>query len=96
MILIKPNEINSRLLSGTLTLLLSPAKSTMRITPGTLSRKKSKDGPFPDGLAIVRTVEGMNEELDVRESNIESQLREFIVEDPDEFVARTRMKRPLS
>ena len=54
-------------------------------------KKKSNDISFPDSPAIVRTVEGMSlfkaadEELDVEESNIESRLREFTLEDPDEF-----------
>jgi len=94
-ILIKPNGINghSRSLSGTPTPLLPPAKSTIRIPPGTLSKKKkSRDVSFPDSPAIIRTADGMvlfktaDEELDVEESNIESRLREFILEDPEEFV----------
>ena len=54
--------------------------------------KKSKDVSFPDSPAIIRTAEGMglfrtaDEELEIEESNIESRLREFILEDPDEFV----------
>jgi len=93
-ILIKPNGINghSRSLSGTPTPLLSSAKSTIRIPPSTLSKKKSKDVSFPDSPAIVRTAEGMSlfktadEELDIEESNVESRLREFTLEDLDEFV----------
>lgn len=67
-------------------------RSTIRIPPGTLSKKKSKDVSFPDSLAIVRTAEGMSlfrtadEELDIEESNVENRLREFTLEDPDEFV----------
>ena len=94
-ILIKPNGINghSRSLSGTPAPMLPPTKSTIRIPPSTLSKKKkSKDVNFPDSPAIVRTAEGMrlfksaDEELDVEESNIENRLREFTLEDPDEFV----------
>ena len=94
-ILIKPNGINghSRSLSGTPAPMLSPTKSTIRIPPSTLSKKKkSKDVSFPDSPAIVRTAEGMSffksadEELDVEESNIENRLREFTLEDPDEFI----------
>ena len=94
-ILIKPNGINghSRSLSGTPAPFLSTAKSTIRIPPTTLSKKKkSKDVSFPDSPAIVRTAEGMrlfksaDEELEIEESNIESRLREFTLEDPDEFV----------
>jgi hypothetical protein len=67
-------------------------RSTIRIPPGTLSKKKSKDVSFPDSPAIVRTAEGMSlfrtadEELDIEESNVENRLREFTLEDPDEFV----------
>jgi len=94
-ILIKPNGINghSRSLSGTPAPMLPPAKSTIRIPPSTLSKKKkSKDVNFPDSPAIVRTAEGMrlfksaDEGLDIEESNIENRLREFTLEDPDEFV----------
>jgi hypothetical protein len=73
--------------------LLSPTKSTIRIPPSTLTKKKkSKDVSFPDSPAIVRTAEGMrlfksaDEELDVEVSNVESRLREFTLEDPDEFI----------
>jgi len=94
-IVIKPNGINghSRSLSGTPAPMHSPAKSTIRIPPSTLSKKKkSKDVNFPDSPAIVRTAEGMSlfksadEELDIEESNIENRLREFTFEDPDEFI----------
>ena len=94
-ILIKPNGINghSRSLSGTPAPLLPPTKSTIRIPPSTLSKKKkSKDVSFPESPAITRTAEGMNlfktadKELDQEESNIENRLREFAFEDPDEFL----------
>lgn len=94
-IFIKPNGINghSRSLSGTPAPSLSPAKSTIRIPPSTLSKKKkSKDVSFPESPAIVRTAEGMSffkvadEELDDQESNVENRLREFTLEDPDEVI----------
>lgn len=94
-ILIKPNGINghARSLSGTPAPLLSPTKSTIRIPPTTLSKKKkSKDVSFPESPAITRTAEGMNlfktadEGLEDEESNIENRLREFVFEDPDEFL----------
>lgn len=94
-IVIKPNGINghSRSLSGTPAPSLPPAKSTIRIPPSTLSKKKkSKDIPFPESPAIIRTAEGMtlfktaDEELDDEESNVENRLREFTLEDPDEFL----------
>ena len=94
-ILIKPNGINghSRSLSGTPAPFLSPAKSTIRIPPSTLAKKKkSKDVSFPDSPAIIRTAEGMSlfktadEELNDEQSNIEGRLREFTLEDPEEFV----------
>lgn len=93
-ILIKPNGINghSRSLSGTPAPSFPPAKSTIRIPPSTASKKKkSKDVSFPESPAIIRTADGMNlfktadEQLDDEQSNIESQLREFAFEDPDEF-----------
>ena len=34
----------------------------------------------------MRLFKSADEELDVEESNIESRLREFTLEDPDEFV----------
>ncbi|KAF9783848.1 hypothetical protein BJ322DRAFT_1007972 [Thelephora terrestris] len=94
-ILIKPNGINghSRSQSGTPVPSLFPPKSTIRIPPSTLSKKKkSKDISFPESPAIIRTAEGMrlfkaaDEELDDEESNVENRLREFTLEDPDEFV----------
>ena len=94
-IIIKPNGINghSRSLSGTPIPLLPPAKSTIRIPPSALTKKKgSKDVSFPDSPAIIRTAEGMrlfksaDEELDVEGSNIENRLREFTLEDPDDFI----------
>jgi hypothetical protein len=94
-ILIKPNGINghSRSQSGTPVPPLFPTKSTIRIPPSTLSKKKkSKDISFPESPAIIRTAEGMrlfkaaDEELDDEESNVENRLREFTLEDPDEFV----------
>jgi len=36
-----------------------------------------------------------DEELEVEEQNVESRLREFILEDPDEFVNPDSEKRPL-
>ena len=94
MILIKPNRINghSRSLSSTPALLLLPTKSMICIPPSMLSKKKKLNNvPFLDSPMIVHTVDGMSlfkaadEELDIKESNSESRLREFTLEDPDEF-----------
>jgi len=72
-ILIELNGINChpRSLTGTQTPLLSPVKSTIRILPGTFSKKKSRDVSFPDSPAIIRTEDGMglfktaDQELDI-------------------------------
>ena len=78
--LIKPNGINghSRSFSGTPTPLLSPAKSTIRIPPGMLSKKISRDASLPDSPAIIRTEDGMgllktaDQEPDIEQPNAES------------------------
>jgi len=50
----------------------------VRVPPGTLSKKKSRNVSFPDSPATVHTADGMglfktaDGELDVGESNIES------------------------
>jgi len=68
-------------------------RSTIRISSGIVSKtKKWRDVSFPDSSGIIRNggwdglYKAANEELEVEESKIKSRLREFTLEDPDEFI----------